>query len=67
MEAPPGIEPGCKDLQSSASPLRHGASMVIATPITSESGPRNALRAPLAVITRPCGAGRIASRSGRGI
>lgn len=27
MEARPGIEPGCKDLQSSASPLRHRASM----------------------------------------
>ena len=26
MEARPGIEPGCKDLQSSASPLRHRAS-----------------------------------------
>ena len=25
MEARPGIEPGCKDLQSSASPLRHRA------------------------------------------
>ena len=27
MEASPGIEPGCKDLQSSASPLRHEASL----------------------------------------
>ena len=27
LEARPGIEPGCKDLQSSASPLRHRASM----------------------------------------
>ena len=27
MEARPGIEPGCKDLQSSASPLRHRAPM----------------------------------------
>jgi hypothetical protein len=26
LEARPGIEPGCKDLQSSASPLRHRAS-----------------------------------------
>lgn len=26
LEASPGIEPGCKDLQSSASPLRHEAS-----------------------------------------
>ena len=26
MEARPGLEPGCKDLQSSASPLRHRAS-----------------------------------------
>ncbi len=25
MEAPPGIEPGYTDLQSAASPLRHGA------------------------------------------
>ena len=25
LEASPGIEPGCKDLQSSASPLRHEA------------------------------------------
>ncbi len=25
LEAPPGIEPGCTDLQSAASPLRHGA------------------------------------------
>jgi len=25
LEAPPGIEPGCADLQSVASPLRHGA------------------------------------------
>jgi hypothetical protein len=28
MEASPGIEPGCKDLQSSASPLRHEASLL---------------------------------------
>jgi hypothetical protein len=28
LEASPGIEPGCKDLQSSASPLRHEASRV---------------------------------------
>ncbi len=27
LEAPPGIEPGYKDLQSSASPLRHRASV----------------------------------------
>jgi hypothetical protein len=27
VEASPGIEPGCKDLQSSASPLRHEASL----------------------------------------
>ena len=26
LEAPPGIEPGCTDLQSAASPLRHRAS-----------------------------------------
>ncbi len=25
LEAPPGIEPGCTDLQSAASPLRHRA------------------------------------------
>ena len=25
LEAPPGIEPGYTDLQSAASPLRHGA------------------------------------------
>lgn len=29
LEASPGIEPGCKDLQSSASPLRHEASRVL--------------------------------------
>lgn len=28
LEASPGIEPGYKDLQSSASPLRHEASPV---------------------------------------
>ena len=27
LEATPGIEPGCADLQSAASPLRHVASM----------------------------------------
>ncbi len=26
LEATPGIEPGCEDLQSSTSPLRHVAS-----------------------------------------
>lgn len=29
MEASPGIEPGCKDLQSSASPLRHEAIPIV--------------------------------------
>jgi hypothetical protein len=28
LEASPGIEPGYKDLQSSASPLRHEASTI---------------------------------------
>ena len=27
LEARPGIEPGCEDLQSSTSPLRHRASL----------------------------------------
>lgn len=29
MEASAGIEPACKDLQSSASPLRHEASLLL--------------------------------------
>ena len=30
MEAPPGFEPGVKDLQSSALPLGHGALLLVA-------------------------------------
>jgi hypothetical protein len=47
MEAPPGIEPGYKDLQSSASPLRHGASVVKAHTYSARAGrPQRASRSP---------------------
>ena len=48
MEARPGIEPGCEDLQSSTSPLRHraahgGALLAAAGTSASDGGPRPAL------------------------
>lgn len=45
MEARAGIEPACEDLQSSASPLRHRASMrnrVVTAPLTNSSRSGNA-------------------------
>ena len=37
MEARPGIEPGCTDLQSAASPLRHRAIRVNARSVGEEA------------------------------
>ncbi len=50
LEASPGIEPGCKDLQSSASPLRHEADQSM-QPLAGR--PIGALRAHVRMLRAP--------------